>query len=133
MGSIIDDLLGQPNIVESLAGATGLSGTTVSFAAPPTLRMRSGKFRLLACGNISWSTAGPAAATIQFVGSAGAIGPAVVITGSTAGGSSHFAINWVDVTGLAVGQPITYSLRFTSGGGAITLPSGQASLVVDEG
>jgi hypothetical protein len=131
--SIIDDLLGQPNIVEALAPSSGVTGTLFSFAAPPIIRKRSGQFRLLACGNISWSTSGPAGATVQFVGSVGNVGPSVVITGSTAGGSSHFAITWVDVTGLSVGQPITYSLQVKSGGGSVTLPQGQASIVVDEG
>jgi hypothetical protein len=128
--SIIDDLLGQPNIVEALAGSSGLTGTTVSFAAPSIIRMRSGKFRLLACGNVSWSTGGSVSATLQFQGSAGAVGPSVVVTGT---GSSSFSMSWVDVTGLAVGQPITYSLKVRGGGTTFTLPSGQASIVVDEG
>lgn len=133
MTDILTDLLGQPNIVEAQAGA-GLSGTTVSLAAPLTIRKRSGQFRLSACGNIGWSSLGGSlSATLQFQGSNGAVGPSIVIGGSTAGGSSHFAMSWVDITGLAVGQPISYSIQAQSGGGAITLPQGQAAIVVDEG
>lgn len=133
MADILSDLLGQPNIVETLAGA-GLSGTTVALTAPLTIRKRSGQFRLSACGNIGWSSGGGSlSATLQFQGSAGGVGPLVVIGGSTAGGSSHFAMSWVDVTGLAVGQPISYSIQAQSGGGAVSFPQGQVAIVVDEG
>lgn len=133
MGSALDTLLNAPNFSEVIAASAASTGSqaAVTFAAPSVIRRKSGNFILNATFGVSTPGAGTQGVLAQLVSSlAGAVGPAVQFFAASAAGG----VDWIDTSGIDVGQPITYSLKLTplSTSNNISLGSNAASLVVTE-